>query len=339
MFRVTSLTEMPEAQLNRLLKRLGLLLVVGIVAFVAFYAVDRWKPATAPIVDREVSALEAAVTKDPSDLASRGRLADIYVAKGRYQDAIDQYGQILKTGKADTAAHLGRGTAERLFGQLDAAATDYQAVVSALAGTEMANVDPALESAYVGLGTIDVAQQKPADAIDPLTKALAITRTDADALEMLGTAYVDSGEPAKAVDPLRKAASFVPVGWADPYQELAKAYTASGDTAHAEWAGAMADLAGGKTADAERRLTAITDGPAAVDVAIGMGLLNETRGDLPSATTWYAKALAADPGNAVAQMGLNRVEPAPSGAIPGHDTVPSSAPNPAASPAGAAGNS
>jgi tetratricopeptide (TPR) repeat protein len=334
MFRVPSLTAMPEAQLNRWIRRLGLLLVVGIVAFVAFYAVDRWRPSTAPIVDRELSALEAAVVSDPADLASRGRLADIYVAKGRYQDAIEQYDQILVTGKADTAARLGRGTANRLAGQLDAATTDYQAVVTALLGTEMANVDPALESSYVGLGMIALAQERPGAAIDPLTKALAIKRTDADALQLLGTAYVQSGDPDKGLEPLRKATAFVPVGWADPYQELAVAYTATGDAAHAEWASAMADLAGGKPADAERRLTAIADGPAKVDVAIGLGLLGETKGDLAAAAGWYGKALAADPDNETARMGLARVQP-PASEAP----HASPATTPVQSPAGPASNS
>ena len=334
MFRVPSVTAMPEAELNRWIRRLGLLLVVGIVAFVAFYAVDRFRPAPPPIVDREQAALEAAVVADPSDLASRGRLADIYVAKGRYGDAIDQYDQILTTGKANTAAQLARGTAYRLSGQLDAATTDYQAVVTALEGTEMANVDPALESSYVGLGMVAIAQQHPDAAIDPLTKALAIKRTDADALELLGSAYVLTNNPDKAIEPLRKATSFVPVGWSDPYRQLALAYAAKSDTAQAEWASAMADLADGKPADAERRLTAIADGPAKVDVAIGLGLLGETNGDLAGAASWYGKALAADPTNETARMGLARVQ-APSSVAPAASPAATAAP----SPAGPASNS
>ena len=83
MSRVTSLTSMPEAQLNRWIKRIGLLLIVGIVAFVAFYAVDRFRAPTAPIIDREMAAMEEAVRADPADIASRGRLADLYLAAKR----------------------------------------------------------------------------------------------------------------------------------------------------------------------------------------------------------------------------------------------------------------
>ena len=48
MFRVTSPTKMDDRQLSRWIKRTLLLLVVGTIAFVAFYALDRWRPATTP---------------------------------------------------------------------------------------------------------------------------------------------------------------------------------------------------------------------------------------------------------------------------------------------------
>ncbi len=69
----------------------------------------------------------------------------------------------------------------------------------------------------------------------------------------------------------------------------------------------MADLASGKPELAEPRLKAITDGPAAVDAAIGLGLLYERTGDTGAAADWYGKALAASPDNAEARLGLGRV--------------------------------
>jgi len=61
MFRVTSLTKMDDRQLNRWIKRVLLLLVVGTIAFVAFYGLDRWRPATTPIVDQRLAALDTHV--------------------------------------------------------------------------------------------------------------------------------------------------------------------------------------------------------------------------------------------------------------------------------------
>jgi tetratricopeptide (TPR) repeat protein len=307
MFRVTSLTKMDDRQLNRLIKRVLLLLVLGTVLFVGFYALDRWRPATAPIVDRRLSALEQAVRDKPDDIASRGQLADTYVAKGLYDEAIVQYSLILETGKADEQAKYGRAGAYMGLGQLDAAAADYQAVVDIAKGGEMAHVDPMLEASYYSLGSIAMQQGKPAEAIVQLEKALAIKRSDADALYLIGTAFVATGETDRAEAALRASVAFVPIGWSEPYAALADGFTRAGKTAMAEWAGAMADLAAGKPELAEPRLLAIVEGEAALDAAIGLGLLYETKGDSATAAIWYTKALALSPDNAAARLGMGRV--------------------------------
>lgn len=319
MSRVTSLTAMPEKQLDRLIRRIALILLVGIVAFVAFYAIDRFRPATAPIVDRETAALEAAVRADPADVAARGRLADVYMAAKRYDEAIAQYSAVLQTGKADEMAYVSRGRALELKGDLAAAAADYQKVVEVGGGLEMANVDPMLEIAYYGLGAIALQQSKPAEAIEPLTKALAIKRSDADALNLIGAAYVQTGETDKAIENLREAVAFVPVGWSEPYTNLATAYTKAGQPELAEWATAMAAFQSGDAAGAETRLLAISSGKAAVDASIGLGLVMETKGDSGAAAAWYRKALTADPENESAKLGLSRV----SGGTSGSSAAPS----------------
>jgi tetratricopeptide (TPR) repeat protein len=309
MFRVTSPTKMDDRQLNRLIKRVALILVVGTVLFTGFYVLDRWRPATTPIVDRQLSALEQQVRDNPNDIASRGQLADTYVAKGRYEDAIVQYNLILETGQSTELAKYGRAGAYLALGRLDEAAADYQAVVEIAKGGEMANVDPMLQSSYYSLGSIAMQQGRPADAILFLEKALAIKRSDADSLYLIGTAYVATGETDKAEIALRSAIDFVPVGWSEPYVALAEAFTKAGKTAEAEWAGAMADLAAGKPELAEPRLLAIVDSDAALDVAIGLGLLNEMKGDTAAAAEWYGKALALSPDNTAARLGMSRVGP------------------------------
>jgi len=312
MFRVTSLSKMDDRQLNRWIKRVLLLLVVGTIAFAAFYAVDRWRPATTPIVDQRLAALEQAVRNKPDDVASRGQLADTYVAKGRFDDALVQYDAILATGKEVELATYGRAGAYLGLKRLDDAAKEYQAVVDIAKGGEMANVDPMLEAAYYSLGSIAMQQAKPADAITVLEKALAIKRSDADALYLIGTAYVATGDTSKAETALRAAVAFVPIGWSEPYTALAQGFTKAGENAMAEWAGAMADLASGKPDLAEPRLLAIADGDAAVDAAIGLGLLYETKGDTATAAEWYGRALATSPDNAAARLGMGRVGPGPS---------------------------
>jgi tetratricopeptide (TPR) repeat protein len=307
MFRVTSLTKMDDRQLNKWIKRLALLLVAGTVLFIGFYAFDRWRPATAAIVDRQLSALDQQVRDHPDDIAARGELADTLAAKGRFQDAIDQYSEILKTGKADELALVGRAAAYMSLQQVDLAAKDYQHAVDVAKDAEGAVADPTLAAAYYGLGQIAMKQGRPADAIPNLEKALVIKRADADILYLIGTAYSATGQTDKAVTALRRAVAFVPIGWADPYAALAETYTKAGKLNLASWAGAMADLVGGKTDLAESQLKTIASTDAAVDAAIGLGLLYETKGDLAIAATWYGTALAMDPQNSAASLGLNRV--------------------------------
>ena len=307
MFRVTSLTSMDDRQLNKWIRRLVLILVAGTVLFTGFYFLDRWRAPATPIVDRRVSALEQAVRDNPEDIVARGQLADTYVAKGQYEEALVQYNAILETGKADEQAQYGRAGAYMGLEQLDLAARDYQAVVEIAKGGEMANVDPMLQASYYRLGDIALRQGKPTEAITQLEKALAIKRSDADALYLIGTAYIATGQIDKAETVLRGAVAFVPIGWSEPYAALADGFTRAGKTVMAEWAGAMADLAAGKPELAEPRLKAIVDGDAAVDAAVGLGLLYETNGDNAAAAEWYRAALAKSPDNTAARLGMSRV--------------------------------
>jgi tetratricopeptide (TPR) repeat protein len=315
MFRVTSLTAMSDRQMNRLIKRIALILVIGAIAFVGFYVLDRFRVPAAPMIDRQLATAEEAVRADPSDIAARGQLADLYVAKGRYEEAIAQYDAILATGQDAELAHFGRAHALQATGDLDGAVADFEAVVAIAKDGEMANVDPMLNAAYYGLGEIALEQGRSDDAVENLTAAVAIKRSDADALNLLATAFLQAGDPENAVDAAKRAVAFVPLGWTEPYTTMAQAYGAMGDAARAEWASAMVDLSNGNTKQAETRLLAITQGETALDAAIGLGLVYETSGDGAAAVEWYTKALAIDPENAAARLGLGRVsEPAPSAA-------------------------
>lgn len=309
MFRVTSLTSMDDRQLNKWIKRLALLLVAGVVVFTAFYVLDRWRAPSTPIVDRQLSALEQAVRDSPEDIVARGRLADTLVMKRRYEDAIVQYNLILDAGEEEQVATFGRAAAYMGLEQYDLAATDYERIVEIASGGEMANVDKMLEAAYYRLGSIAMLEGRPADAIPHLEKALLIKRSDADALYLIGTAYTATGEIDQAIIALRSAVDFAPLGWSEPYTAMVEAYTMAGNPAMAEWAGAMADLAAGQPDLAEPRLKAISDEGAALDVAIGLGLLYESSGDSATAAEWYGKALAVDPENAAARLGFGRVRP------------------------------
>ncbi len=147
MFRVTSLTEMPEQQLNRWIRRIALLFLVVLIAFVALYVADRFRMPAASIVDQRLAAAEEAVRADPADVAARGQLGDLYFAAERYEDAIAQYTEILKTDESTEAASVSRGVAYQRVGNLDAAAADFEKVVELQPEGEMGAMSKkALES-------------------------------------------------------------------------------------------------------------------------------------------------------------------------------------------------
>lgn len=307
MMKVTSLTHMPERALNRWILRIAAILVVGLIAFGAFYFLDRYRAPSPSIVDRSITTLEEAVRANPEDVTARGQLADTYYAAGRHEEAIAQYDAIIESGNELELAHFGRAKSNQALGLLDEAAADFEFVVDFAKGGEMANVDPLLNASYFGLGAIALEQGRPDDAVTHLTAAVRINRGDADSLNLLGSALLQTGEPEQAIEALQKAVAFVPLGWVEPYTTMAQAYAEVGLQDRAEWAEAMADLSAGDAEQARTRLLAITDGEAALDAAIGLALIAEREGDSPTAAEWYLKALAIDPDNAAARLGFGRV--------------------------------
>ena len=302
MSRVTSLTSMPEAQLNRWIKRIGLLLIVGIVAFVAFYAIDRFRAPATPIVDQRARrARGGGPRRTPPDIASRGQLADLYFAKGRFDDAIAQYTEILIDAARRTSSWLRRPGAApcELKGDLrPPRPTTTRSSRSASPG-EMANVDPNLESAYYGLG-IDrpASRTSPTRRSTQLLKALAIKRTDADALNALGAAYVKAGTAGQG----RRAAAqgdraragrlgrSVPDAGRRPTRRAGE--PDAGRVGRARWPPAST----GDAAGAVKRLHgASSDGKAGLEARVGLGLLAETQRRRRHRGQWYRKALAARP--------------------------------------------
>jgi tetratricopeptide (TPR) repeat protein len=308
---------------SRLIRGSILVLVIGIPLLGALYFFDQYRPAGPSLVDRDIQVAEEAVTKDPNLLTARLALAQAYMEKGRFADAIAQYDQIMTVEPDAGSALLGRGSAEVALDQLEKAGVDFARIVELAKGGEMANVDPQLEAAYYSLGVIALKQDKPEEAVVQLANAVRIKRTDADALHLLGTALLKVGEPERAITSTRQAIALVPIGWCDPYAQLQQAYVAASDTAGAQYAGGMVALCQDRPDDARAALGSLASGPYAVDALIGLGLLAETQNDTAAATDAYTKALDRDPNNFAATTGLARVGESPSN---GPTTSPSDAP-------------
>jgi tetratricopeptide (TPR) repeat protein len=303
---VPRLGALTDRQLNRLILGVAIALIIGIPTLAILYVIDQAASRQPTLAERQISTLEAQVRENPNTISLRLQLAGAYGAAKRYDDGIAQLTAVLQASPDEKTALVTRGDYYLIEQKLDLAAADYEHVISITAGGEFANVDTELHQAYYNLGSIRLGQGNAADAIKNLEAALVINKTDADTLNLLGQAYLASGDAATAVERLRAAILFVPVGWADPYTTLQKAYTALGKTDEATWAGAMADYAGGNVQAALGVLGTLTSGDAAVDAYVGIGLANEQLGDTAAALAAYRSALALDPQNFTALDGQTR---------------------------------
>lgn len=299
-----------DRTLNRMIAGVILVLIIGIPLVGVLYFFDQYRDPGPSLADRATQSAEEAVRTSPNSTSARFTLAELYAAKGRNADAMTQYDEILKAEPGATTVLIARGRAEVALNQVDAAAADFQKVIDANKDKELAKVDAELEKAYYNLGALELKRGQPGKAADLLAQAVRINTTDADALYLLGTALVQSGDPKSGTDSLRLALALVPTGWCEPYGALGTAYTAQADSAGSQYANGMLALCERRYDEARTQLTAASSGTYAVDSFVGLGLLAEEQGDAAAASAAYEQALAKEPQNFLATIGLGRVRSA-----------------------------
>jgi len=293
--------------------RLGIMaLAIGVLSAGYVIFQDQHVSAQPSLIERQTESAEAAIRKAPGDIGARLALAKIYQSGKRPDDALKQYDEVLKVDGSHRAALLGRGSVLIAKGDLKGAAVTYRKITGKAVKGEFAAQDPQLAEAHYFLGSIAVTQGKTKEAVTELEAALAIDRSDSDALYLLGVAKLQAGEPQLAVQVLRQALRFVPTGWCEPYTQLVKGYGQLGQAPQAAYAAAMVDFCQKRPADATRKLKALIAGPMKVDALMGLGLVAETASNRPEAIVWYKKALAADPANIGAISTLSRLGVGPS---------------------------
>jgi tetratricopeptide (TPR) repeat protein len=287
-----------------------------LVVFGVIYTLGQRVDAGPSMTERQVGQAEDAVRKAPRSIEARLQLAQVYRANGRNDDAVAQYGEILKADKANPLALLGRGETYLAAGNLTAASADLTTMIKAQSRDEFARVDKRVGEAHYYLGTVKQRQGDLAGAVTEARSALAVSSTDSDSLYLLGSALLAQGKAAAAIPAFNQALLFVPVGWCEPYQGLQQAYTKTGKTARASYAGAMADFCTGKHDSAQATLQSLTTGETAADALAGLGMIAESANDTKAATDWYRKAAKADPQNQAALAGLSRLTAAAPTASP-----------------------
>jgi len=325
-----------DRTINRLIVGAIVAIVIIVPLIGVIYFLDRSTDPGPSMAQRAVTTAEEAVRKEPNNVSARLALANSYLQSERYQDAVAQYDEVLKVVVDHRGALLGRGNAFLLLDDQANASKDYERLVEVASGGEQANADPQLEEAYYRLGDIALRQGRNDEAIELLTSALAISRTDADAMNLLGAAYVKTGKAEDAVPVLKRAIAFVPTGWCEPYQNLADAYKALGDADGAAYASGMVSWCGGDAASAKLALAPLTGGTLAVEAMLGLGQIAEMEGDVATATEMYTKVLAKDPSNSNAIFGMQRIGAVSSdphgSAVPAATSAPEASPSTGANP-------
>ncbi len=142
----------PSRQLNRLIRRLGLILLVGLVAFIGFYVFDRWRMPAPPMAEREVVRLEDAVEARPTTSRSAASSPTLYLAAERYDDGIAQYTRDHQHRQLDELGHFGPRPCVRAQGRSGRGRCRLRRVVDIAKGGEMAHVDPMLRRGLLRAG-------------------------------------------------------------------------------------------------------------------------------------------------------------------------------------------
>ncbi len=296
-----------ETLLNRLIIWSAALLVLAIAAFAAYYYLDQRgsTPAGQETMQRQLSQYEQVVRDDPNNITNRLALADAYYSLQRYNDAVPQYEAALVINAQSTLAHLGLGRAKLGAGDAPAASASLQWIIDQSQTADIAG--EVVQSAYYYLGSIALDQQKPDEAIERLTQATNIERSDSDAWYLLGTAYIQTSKLDEAVDALTKAVLFVP-DFTEAYGKLAQVYDLKGARAEALYARGMMAYSLGQLQDAATQLQdAASASPTLADAYAGLGMVRETQGQRDAAMAAYQQALDLKPDHFNAKSGLARL--------------------------------
>jgi tetratricopeptide (TPR) repeat protein len=311
--------------LDRIILWSGILLVVAVAGFGAYYSLDRQlsQPSTQEGPRIELSQYEQVVRDDPNNITNRLALADAYYRLDRYGDSIAQYEAALVINDKSALAHVGLGRAKLEVGDLAGAAQSLQAVIDQSKEEDISGT--LVQSAYYYLGKIALQQQQPDEAIAQLKEATAIERSDADAWYLMGTAYIQGGQLDEAVNALTQAVLFVP-GFTEAYEQLALVYDQQGTSGKALYARGMIAYSKGDLDDAAEQLeAAISASPTLGQAYSGLGLVRELQGDRDAAALAYQQALHLEPDDFNAKNGLQRLSGA--SAVSPDSTLPAGHPS------------
>ena len=305
--RLPNTAAQPRGVLDRVILWSGILLVLAVVGFAAYYILDR-QLSDAVVQEGpriELSQYEQVVRDEPNNITNRLALADAYYRLDRYDEAIAQYEAALVINDQSAIAHIGLGRAKLAVQDFAGAAASLQAVVDQSQEEDISGT--LVQSAHYYLGKIALEQQQPEEAITQLKEATTIERSDSDAWYLMGTAYIQSGQLDEAIDALEQAVLFVP-DFTEAYEQMVLVYDQQGARGKALYARGMVAYSTGDLDDAaDQLLAAVGASPTLGKAYAGLGLVRELQGEKQAAAIAYQQALHLTPDDFTANSGLQRL--------------------------------
>lgn len=279
-----------------------------LTVFGTYYYFDRYVAGDdrSPL-EMGIEELEAAVRSDPGNPDTRLALAEVYIARSRYEDALGQAGEVLEEYPDNERALLVLGIAHEASSQFDAAIAVLGSFIDLRKDAEMAHVDSALEAAYFYLGRSYLAAGRPQEAAAALDAALAISPGDADAMHQAGLAHQALGDHDQALLYFERATTFVP-DFTEVYAAMAASYEDLEDPVRVQYAQAMQLYSIREYEPALSELLEVTVAlPEFAAAYLGVALTFEQLGGLTAGIEAAERALEIRPDYLAAEQTLGRL--------------------------------
>ncbi len=298
-----------EKMLRRMVVWLAVAVGVVFLTFGGYYYWDRYiRLGDQSPIERDIAALEEAVREDPQDPDRRVALAEYYLGKGMYQDALQQATQVLQAYPDNDRAMLVQGIAYVRMQEYEQAVEPLTAFIDVRKDSPMAATDIALETAYYFLGESYLMLNRPQEAIAPLEAAIKIERTDADALYQLGVAYLQTDQPEAALQYLERAVRLVP-DFTEAYSAMIDLYDTLGQADYVAYARGMQAFSVGDYETAKTHLEYAAQAlPDFAPAYVGLAMAYERLGDLQSALQAAEHAVQLAPDDFSAQQTYGRIQ-------------------------------
>lgn len=197
-------------------------LLAGVALALSVYQGRQEAQLSAPAA-RIIEDLKANVRVYPNSAPLRVRLGEAYAASGLTAQAVAEFNNALKIQPKHTGALLDLGTVAMRQGDQQAARGYFQKVIDLSGGGNPNQANSQLESAYFGLGVLDVQTRDYQDGIGLLKAALRINQTASDSYFWLAMGFKGLGDTDAELEQLKYAILFDP-NYAEANYEIAMIY-------------------------------------------------------------------------------------------------------------------